>query len=74
MVFSAYEHLDTFEAAAEVARTRLRDSVSTELVMCARGSQYRGDQVCVESYVELYPLILKFQGGGCSLPYPCVLQ
>jgi hypothetical protein len=60
MTFNGYEHYGSFEACAEAAHARRRDSIDAlrnELFFEARASRHRGDDRYLDVYRELRPLI-----------------
>lgn len=60
MSFDGYEFFGSFEAAAENARARKRDSLNdlrNELFMRARASKHCDDSNLLASYRELLPLL-----------------
>ncbi len=60
MSFNGYNHFGSFEAASENVKLRKRNTLTdlrNELFMSARGSNHRGDDMFLERYKELLPLI-----------------
>jgi hypothetical protein len=60
MSFNGYEYFGSFEAAAENARTRKRESLAdlrNELFMIARASKHCDDDSFLARYNELLPLL-----------------
>jgi hypothetical protein len=58
--FNAYEHYEAFAKAANVAKARNRsgiEEIRAELFMSFRGSNHRGDNKFLETYIELKPLL-----------------
>jgi hypothetical protein len=58
MSFDGYEHFGSFEAAAQNARTRSRETLTdirNALFMHARGSRHRGDDLFLEHYRDMLP-------------------
>jgi hypothetical protein len=60
MSFNGYEYFGSFEAAADNARTRKRESLTdlrNELYMCARASKQCDEDYFSARYIELLPLL-----------------
>lgn len=60
MSFNGYEHYGSFEASADAARAKTRDSLEAlrnELFFAARASRHRGDDLFLETYRDLRPLL-----------------
>ena len=58
--FNAYEHYGDFATASIVAKKRNRGSIEeirAELFMSFRGSNHRGDDKFLETYIEVKPLL-----------------
>jgi hypothetical protein len=66
MSFNAYQHYGSFEAAADIARRAPRSSlleIQAELFFKARASRHMGDDVYVQVYRELLPLLEAYSNG-----------
>ncbi|RYE94272.1 MAG: hypothetical protein EOO77_44385 [Oxalobacteraceae bacterium] len=60
MTFNGYEHFGSFEAAADAAKSRDRSSLEllrNELFFAARASRHRDDDLFVDTYQDLLPLL-----------------
>lgn len=60
MSFNGYDHFGSFEASADAARARTRDSLvalRNELFFEARASRHRGDDLFLETYRDLLPFL-----------------
>ena len=60
MTFNGYEHYGSFDASAEAARAKTRDSLEAlrnELFFAARASRHRGDDLFLDTYRDLLPLL-----------------
>ena len=58
MSFDGYEHFGSFEAAAQNARARSRETLTdirNELFMQARGSRHRNDDLFLNAYQDMLP-------------------
>lgn len=65
--FNGFDHLGSFEAAADVAASGDRSSLNlirNELFFAARASRHRDDQSYVSKYQELLPLLRQHARGG----------
>lgn len=63
MTFNGYLEFGSFEACAIAAESRRRSTLAdirNELFLSARGSRHRGDDLFVETYKELLPLLRKY--------------
>lgn len=60
---NGYEHFGSFQAAADQARAKRRQSITdlqNELFMSYRGSVHRRDRAYVALYKELEPMFRRF--------------
>ena len=60
MTFNGYTHFGSFEECAEHAHARTRDTLTAirnELFFAARSARHGGDEVYVETYRQLLPLL-----------------
>jgi hypothetical protein len=60
MTFNGYEHFGSFEAAADAAKSRDRSSLEhlrNELFFSARASRHRDDDLFVNTYQDILPLL-----------------
>jgi hypothetical protein len=63
MTFDGYEAMGSFEAAANAAHQRKRESledVRNELFMAARASRHSDSKVYLAKYEELLPYLMRF--------------
>ena len=67
MTFNGYEQSGSFDESARKARDKSRNSLDelrNELFFSARASRHRGDELYLDTYRELYPLIVTMLESG----------